>query len=102
MSDDHHSFEEYVSICLIDKADPSDPHERKYYWMRTLKTIALFGFNTEETYLALHFFLVILLQPMKKTVDGTILDLPVSLMKRSSITLISESFSKLVLLKVIS
>ena len=28
---------DYVSICLIDKTDPSDPHKRvEYYWMRTL------------------------------------------------------------------
>ena len=48
--DDHHSFEEDVSICLIKKSDPSDPHKTEYYWMRTLKTIAPFGLNTEETY----------------------------------------------------
>ena len=46
---DSESFEEDVSICLIDKTDPSDPHKREYYWMRTLKTIAPFGLNTEET-----------------------------------------------------
>ena len=50
LSDSHQSFEEDVSICLIDKTDPSDPHKREYYWMRTLKTIASFGLNTEETY----------------------------------------------------
>ena len=50
LSDSHQSFEEDVSICLNDKIDPSDPHEREYYWMRTLKTIAPFGLNTEETY----------------------------------------------------
>ena len=50
LSDSHQSFEEDVSICLVDKTDPSDPHMREYYWMRTLKTIAPFGFNTEETY----------------------------------------------------
>ena len=43
-------FEEDVSICLIDKTDPSDPYKREYYWMRTLKTIAPFGLNIEETY----------------------------------------------------
>ena len=48
--DGHQSFEEDVSICLIDKADPSDPHRTEYYWVRTLKRIALFGLNTEETY----------------------------------------------------
>ena len=50
LSDNHQSFEEDVSICLIDKAEPSDPHKSEYYWMRTLKTIAPFGLNTEETY----------------------------------------------------
>ena len=50
LSDSHQSFEEDVSICLIDKTDPSDPHKREYYWMRTLKTIAPFGLNTKETY----------------------------------------------------
>ena len=47
---EHFLIEEDVSICLFDKTDPSDPHEREYYWMRTLKTIAPFGLNTEETY----------------------------------------------------
>ena len=50
LSDSHQSFEEYVSICLIDKTAPFDPHKRECYWMRTLKTIAPFGLNTEETY----------------------------------------------------
>ena len=54
LSDSHQSFEEDVSIYLIDKTDPSDPHKREYYWMRTLKTIAPFGLKTEETYLAIH------------------------------------------------
>ena len=47
---DSESFEEDVSICLIDKTDSSDPHKREYFWVRTLKTIAPFGLNTEETY----------------------------------------------------
>ena len=50
LSHSHQNFEEDASICLIDKTDPSDPHKREYYWMRTLKTIASFGLNTEETY----------------------------------------------------
>ena len=49
LSDSHQSFEEHVRICLIDKTDPSDPHKRNCYWIRTLKTIAPFGLNTEET-----------------------------------------------------
>ena len=47
---DDHRFEEDVSICFIDKFDPSDRHKTGYYWIRALKTIALFGLNTEETY----------------------------------------------------
>ena len=47
---DHHGFEKDVSICLIDKTQSSDPHKREYYWIRTLKTLAPFGFNTEDTY----------------------------------------------------
>ena len=50
LSDSHQSFEEDVNICLINKTDPSDLHKRDYYWMRTLKIIAPFGLNTEETY----------------------------------------------------
>ena len=50
LSGSHQSFEDYFNICLTDKADPSDPHKREYYWMRIFKTIAPFGLNTEETY----------------------------------------------------
>lgn len=50
LRDGHQSFEEDISTCLIDKTDPSDPHKRQYYWMRTLKTIGPFGLNTKETY----------------------------------------------------
>ena len=39
----------HVSICLIDKIDPSNPYKKEYYWMRTLKTITPFGLNTKET-----------------------------------------------------
>ena len=54
LSGSHRSFEEHVRICLIDKTDPSDPHKRKCYWIKTLKTIAPFRLNTEETYWAVH------------------------------------------------
>ena len=37
-------------LLYIYKTDPSDPHKREYYWMRTLKTIASFGLNNKETY----------------------------------------------------
>ena len=50
LKDDHHGFEKEVSIYLIDKTQSSDPHKREYYWMRTLKTLAPFGLNTENTY----------------------------------------------------
>lgn len=50
MSDDYQSFEEDVSVYLIDKTDSSEYHEREYYRMRILKTIAPFLLNTEETY----------------------------------------------------
>ena len=50
LKDSHQRFEEDVSICLIDKTDHFDNHKRRYYWMRTLKTIAPFGLNTEQTY----------------------------------------------------
>ena len=39
LSDSHQSFKEDVSICLIHKTDPSDPHKREYYWIRTLSTL---------------------------------------------------------------
>ena len=50
LSDGHQSLEENVSICGIDKTDPSDLHKREYHWMRTLETIAPFGLNIEERY----------------------------------------------------
>ena len=49
LSDSYQSFED-ICNCLIDKTGPSDPHKKEYYWMKTLKTIALFGLNTKETY----------------------------------------------------
>ena len=52
--DDNHSFEEDLSICFIDKPNPSDPPKTEYYWMKTLKTITPFGLNTKETYLAVY------------------------------------------------
>ena len=54
LSEGHQSFEDEVSICVIDKTDPSDPHKKEYYWMRALKTISPFGLNTEETYWAVN------------------------------------------------
>ena len=47
---DHHGFEKDVSICLVDKTQPSDPDKREHYWMRILKTLAPYELNTEDTY----------------------------------------------------
>ena len=38
-----------VSITFIDKTDPSDPLKREDYRRRTLKTMALFGLNIEDS-----------------------------------------------------
>ena len=48
LRDGHQSFEEDVSLCLIDKTDPFDPYKREYYWMKTLQTVIPFGLDTEE------------------------------------------------------
>ena len=50
LSDSHQSFEEDVSIYLIDKTDASDLNKREYYWERTVNTVAPFGLNTEKIY----------------------------------------------------
>ena len=47
---DHHGFDKDLSICLIDKTQSSDPHKREHYWMKTLKMLAPFGLNTDDTY----------------------------------------------------
>ena len=59
LRDGNQSFEENVSICLTDKTDRSGQHKREAYWMRTLKTIEPFGFNTKkhtEQYIPLRVF----------------------------------------------
>ena len=38
-----------VSITFIDKTDPSDPLKRENYRRRTLKTMAPFGLNIENS-----------------------------------------------------
>ena len=43
------SFLEDVSSTFIDKTDPSDPLKREDYWRSTLKTMAPFGLNIEES-----------------------------------------------------
>ena len=45
----HCGFLEDVSLTFIDKTDPSDPLKRKDYWKSTLKTMAPFGLNIEES-----------------------------------------------------
>ena len=56
LSDNRQSFED-VSIYLIDTTDPSDPHKRDYYLMRTFKTIAPLDSTLKkhtEQYILLH------------------------------------------------
>ena len=38
-----------VSITFFDKTGPSDPLKREDYWRSTLKTMAPFGLNIEES-----------------------------------------------------
>ena len=45
----HCSFLEDVSVTFIDKTDTSDLLKRKGYWRSTLKTMAPFGLNIEES-----------------------------------------------------
>ena len=45
----HCDFLEDVSLTFKDKTDPSDPLKREDYWRSTLKTMAPFGLNIEES-----------------------------------------------------
>ena len=45
----HNCFICDVSVTFIDKTDPSDPLKREDYWRSTLKIMALFGLNVEES-----------------------------------------------------
>ena len=38
-----------VSVTLIDKTNGSDPEKREDYWMETLKTMAPYGLNIEDS-----------------------------------------------------
>ena len=38
-----------VSVKLIDKTNGSDPEKREDYWMKTLKTMAPYGLNIEDS-----------------------------------------------------
>ena len=42
-------FIEDVCITLIDKTDPFIPTKREDYWRQTLKTLAPYGLNVEES-----------------------------------------------------
>ena len=50
LQDDHHGFLEDVEVTLIDKTQASEPAKRKYYWMRTFKTLYPDGLNLESDY----------------------------------------------------
>ena len=47
------AFEEDVSICLVDKTDPSHPRKRVLLTEDSEKS-SPFGINTEEKYLAVY------------------------------------------------
>ena len=48
-SEGYSGFPGNVSITLIDKTDGKDHKRRENYWMRTLKTYAPVGLNTEDS-----------------------------------------------------
>ena len=48
-SSNHNCFISDVSVTFIEKIDPSDSLKREYYWRSTLKTVASFGLNIEES-----------------------------------------------------
>ena len=48
-SRNHNCFISDVSVTFSDKIDPSDPLKREDYRRSTLKTMAPFGFNNEES-----------------------------------------------------
>ena len=52
----HGGFLNDVSITSIDKTDLSDLFRRKYYWRQTLKTVALYGLNIEDSIRCLSLF----------------------------------------------
>ena len=45
----HRGFLNDVSVTLIDKTDGSGPKKREDYWMKTLKTMAPYGLNIEDS-----------------------------------------------------
>ena len=47
---DHKDFLKDVEVRLIDKTQVSDPTKRKFYWIRTLRTLYPDGLNIESDY----------------------------------------------------
>ena len=47
---DHQGFLKYVEVQLIDKTQASNPTNREFYWMRTLRTLYPDGLNIESDY----------------------------------------------------
>ena len=45
----HNCFTNDVSVIFIDKTNPSDLLKREDYWKSTLKKMAPFGLNIEES-----------------------------------------------------
>ena len=45
----HKGFLNDVLVTLIDKTDGSDPKKREDYWMNTLKTMAPYDLNIEDS-----------------------------------------------------
>ena len=45
----HNGFLEDVSITLIDKSDGSDPTKKETFRLHTLKTLAPYGLNVENS-----------------------------------------------------
>ena len=48
-SSGHMGFLDDVLVNLIDKTDGSDPKKREDYWIKTLKTMAPYGLNIEDS-----------------------------------------------------
>ena len=48
-SSNHNCLISDVSVTFIDETDPSDPLKKGDYWRSTLKTMAPFGHNVEES-----------------------------------------------------
>ena len=48
-SERHSVFRDDLSVILIDKTGGSNPTKREKCWIRTLKTIAPYGLNVENS-----------------------------------------------------